>query len=219
MDMTCVNHVQEVLETIDATEFAQFQWDSRLIQPFKRLTAITMDDAFRLKPQDELDYLQSDFDPSDEDIRRYEEESTIDYYPEEDDSDITFQKFGWDRVQEYLVRMHKRLESVGAEWVSEARNAANPSPALFTWRGHPHELYELVDELLGKQWLAVPKHHGKLSRNELARRFHRVFDYSSGETLELSTAEIYLRRTGPRPTQGVSFSLPQNPQCSPDKTK
>lgn len=125
-----------------------------------------------------------------------------------------------DKAQAYVktgVESAQRKVVQGVtQMVTDAQDSVNSlAVPAFTWKGHPHELYELISELVGKKWLEVPKNRGKVSRDELARRVHRAFDFSSGEVLKQSTAQSYLKETGPRPAQGVPFALPKNPRAEP----
>lgn len=122
-----------------------------------------------------------------------------------------------DAERKRIVEHLKAMRNEHFPQVAETGIPAATGPS-FTWKGHPHELFELVEELIGKGWLGVPKHRGKVSRAELARRIHAAFEFNSGERLERSTAESYLKPKGPRPSQGVTFTLPKNPRSEPDKS-
>lgn len=122
-----------------------------------------------------------------------------------------------DAERKRIVEHLKAMRNEHFPGVAQTASQTSAGP-LFTWKGHPHELYELIEELVGKGWMGVPKHRGKVSRAELARRVHAAFEFSSGEQLERSTAESYLKPKGPRPSQGVTFSLPPNPRSGPDKS-
>lgn len=81
----------------------------------------------------------------------------------------------------------------------------------FTWLGEPADLFNLVEELVGKNWLALPMNGGKYSRTELAKRLSAAFALEGGERIAESTSIQYMKPRGHRPEGTYTFKIGKNP--------
>lgn len=105
-------------------------------------------------------------------------------------------------------RLRRSLHRIASE---PERHRTTSAPHL-EWRGEPADLLELIEALVGKNWLKLPVSGGRASRTELARIVHGLFKFSDGEGIELGTMIQYMKKSGLNPEGSMALRMPWNPK-------